>query len=318
MTSRSMASRARRALAWAKAHKLKAALLLVAAFLLYELLTIPWFGVASLATENPPQTALMRQRVREAESDGKTLVVRQKWVPLSRISRNLRNAVIVAEDGTFYEHGGIDWFEVQASLEKNWARKRFARGASTITQQLAKNLYLSTSKDPVRKAKEVVITFLLEHHLEKDRILELYLNCIEWGRGVFGAEAAARAYFGTSAAGLSMDQAVRMAAVIPSPLRHRPNEGSRWVAHRASIIQRRLTGRGQERVPDEEDLHMVEEEPAAAPPAEAPPEPPTSTETPAPAETPAPMETPAPAEPTAPADTGGQGGRGGGDELQGR
>jgi monofunctional biosynthetic peptidoglycan transglycosylase len=290
----------KRAAAWATTHKVRTALLLLGAFLLYELLTIPWFGVPSLAKENPAQTAMMRQRIREAEREGKTLAIRQRWVPLHRISRNLVNAVIVAEDGTFYEHGGIDWFEVRASAEKNWKKKTFARGASTISQQLAKNLYLSTSKDPVRKMKEVVITLLLEHYLTKDRILELYLNCIEWGPGVFGAEAAARSYFGKSAAGLSLGEAARMAAVIPSPLRHRPNQGSRYVLRRSSIILKRMTARGQGKVPDEEDLLSTEDEETDLPPAG---------DTPAPRE-----EEPGPPEPAAP-DTSAKGGS---DELQGR
>jgi monofunctional biosynthetic peptidoglycan transglycosylase len=259
----------RRFLAWAGAHKARTALLLLGAFLLYELLTIPWFGVADLATENPKQTALMRQRIREAEAKGKTLAIRQKWVPLARISRSLQRAVVVAEDGTFFEHGGIDWFEVRASFAKNWEKKRFARGASTITQQLAKNLYLSTSKDPLRKAKEVVITLLLERHLTKNRILELYLNIIEWGPGVFGAEAAAGSYFGKSAAGLSPSEAARMAAVIPSPLRHRPNDGSRYTARRAAIIGRRLVGRGEGGRAETDELRTIEEE---EPPEESPAE----------------------------------------------
>ncbi len=120
---------------------------------------------------------------------------------------------------------------------------RAARGASTITQQLAKNLYLSTSKDPLRKAKELVITFLLEQLLTKDRILEIYLNVIEWGRGIFGVEAAARAYFGKSAADLTLDESVRLAAVIPSPLRHAPDADSRYVTRRKQMVLDRMAAR---------------------------------------------------------------------------
>lgn len=211
--------------------------------LLAELSTIPWFGVSGLRTENPGETALMRQRRSEAEGDGKSLKIVHRWIPLSRIPAHVINAVIVAEDGTFYTHGGFDWYEVQQSIEKNVEAQRAARGASTITQQLAKNLYLSTSKDPVRKAKEVLITMLLEHYLEKGRILELYLNLIEWGRGIFGIEAAALTYFGKSASGLTVDEGARLAAVIPSPLRHRPDSDSRYTMRRKQIVLGRMSGR---------------------------------------------------------------------------
>jgi len=226
-----------------KGHKIKTFLALILVFVLFEAATIPFLGVAGLKTENPVQTALMQQRVREAERDGKKLKISQRWVPLSRISRHLINAVIVAEDGTFYSHSGFDWYEVQESIEKNIDKRRAVRGASTITQQLAKNLYLSTSKDPIRKLKEAVITLLLENSLSKSRILEIYLNVIEWGSGIFGVEAAAQAYFGKSAASLSLEEATRMAAVIPSPLRHRPDEETRYVLRRKQIVLRRMSAR---------------------------------------------------------------------------
>lgn len=229
--------------AWIRSHKIKTLFILLLVFVGVELATIPFFGVADLKKENPGQTALMRQRMAEAEGNGRTLTVRQQWVPLSRISRNLVNAVIVAEDGTFYSHNGFDWYEVQASIQKNIDKRKAARGASTITQQLAKNLYLSTSKDPVRKLKEAVITLLLENTLSKDRILEIYLNVIEWGRGIFGVEAAARAYFGKSAARLTVDEATRLAAVIPSPLRYRPDTDTRYVTRRSAIVLRRMVAR---------------------------------------------------------------------------
>jgi monofunctional biosynthetic peptidoglycan transglycosylase len=212
-------------------------------FALYELATIPWFSVSSLRTMNPEETALMRQRKAEAKSEGKSYMITQRWIPLSRIPRPVVDAVVVAEDGTFWSHGGFDWYEVQESVERNLKEVRAARGASTITQQLAKNLYLSTSKDPLRKGKEAVITLLLEGSLSKSRILEIYLNCIEWGRGIFGIEAAARAYFNKSAASLSLEEGARLAAVIPSPLRHRPDADSRYVLRRARIVLNRLAAR---------------------------------------------------------------------------
>ncbi len=206
-------------------------------------MTIPWFAVARLKTENPRETALMRQRISEARSEGKTLTIKQTWIPLSKLPRHLIDAVVVAEDGTFYTHGGVDWFEVRESLEKNVKEQRAARGASTITQQLAKNLYLSTSKDPIRKAKELILTLLLERTLSKDRILEIYLNVIEWGRGVFGVDAAAHAYFGVSASQLTLDESLRLASVIPSPLRHRPDTDSPYVVRRKSIMYNRMAMR---------------------------------------------------------------------------
>jgi monofunctional glycosyltransferase len=247
-------SRLHRLGAWARAHKIRAILLVLAAYVAVELLTIPWFSIARLKTEVPDETAIMRQRKDEAADEGKPLNITRRWIPLSRLPSYVKKAVIVAEDGTFYEHGGIDWFEVQESIERNVKERRAVRGASTITQQLAKNLYLSTSRTPLRKLKEVIITLMLERTLSKQRILELYLNVIEFGRGVFGIEAAARTYFGKSAAALSLDEAVRLAAVIPRPLRSRPDLDSRYVLHMKRIILARMAARNA--IPDttEEDL----------------------------------------------------------------
>jgi monofunctional biosynthetic peptidoglycan transglycosylase len=260
----------RRLWQWTRLHKLKAFLILSGVFMLFEIVTIPWFSVPGLKTENPHETALMRQRIREADNDDRKLHITQKWIPLSRIPRHVINAIVVAEDGTFWEHGGFDWYEFQQSLVKNWEKKRAARGASTITQQLAKNLYLSTSKDPIRKLREWVITVLLEHHLDKSRILEIYLNVIEWGKGIFGIEAAARTYFGRSASLLSLEQAIRLAAVIPSPLKHRPTDNSRWVVFRRHVVQQRMQGRkyyedDQEPEEDESDQAQLKENKSSQP-----------------------------------------------------
>jgi len=244
---------------WVRSHKLKTVFFLLGAFLLYELLTIPFITILSLNSTNPTQTALMRQRMREAAAEEKPLKIVQTWIPLSRVPSYVLDAIVVAEDGTFYEHGGIDWFEVQESIEKNLDEGRAARGASTITQQLAKNLFLSTSKDPVRKLREAAITLLMEQTLSKRRILELYVNLIEWGRGVFGIEAASRAFFGKSASGLTLDEGTRLAAVIPSPLRHRPDANSRYVLRRKAIVLGRMSARRQ--IPDTTE----EEEPSRSP-----------------------------------------------------
>jgi monofunctional biosynthetic peptidoglycan transglycosylase len=228
---------------WIWAHKVKSVLLVLLFLLLAELLTIPFFAIARLKKENPERTALMQQREHEAAREGRTLAIVHRWVPLARLPRHVVDAVIVAEDGTFFAHSGVDWFEVQESLQKNMREKRVARGASTITQQLAKNLYLSTSRDPIRKVKELLITLLLEKELTKSRILEVYLNSIEWGRGIFGIEAAAQSYFHKPASALTLEEATRLAAVIPSPLRHRPDVDSRYVMRRKGIVLRRMEAR---------------------------------------------------------------------------
>lgn len=188
---------------------------------------------------------MMRQRVAEAHAQGTSLEVTHQWVSFSQVPKSVRLAIVVAEDGMFYSHTGIDWHEVWESVKVNVEQKRIVRGASTITQQVAKNLYLSTSKTPMRKFKELIITLLLESQLSKRRILEIYLNLIEWGRGVFGIEAAARKYFGISAKHLTRDQAARLAAVIPSPLRYQPNSNSEYVLEKKRLLLRRMAARGK-------------------------------------------------------------------------
>jgi monofunctional biosynthetic peptidoglycan transglycosylase len=235
----------RAALAWMKSHKWWTALAALALVALLEVVTFPSMSeITALKTANPKVTALMEQRWSEARSDGKPWAVRQQWVRLGRISDHLQHAVIVAEDGTFYEHEGVDWYEVKESIKKDFEKRRFARGASTITQQLAKNLFLSTSKDPVRKLKEFLLSSRLEDALTKNRILEIYLNVIEWGDGVFGAEAAALRYFGKHADDLSREESARLAAVIPSPRRHAPNGDSQYVLRRTRMILARMAARG--------------------------------------------------------------------------
>ncbi len=232
-----------RLIPWVRNHKVLTFIGILAVVAVIETATLPFGAIADLKTMNPAETALMRQRREEAAADHVPYAVRSRWIPLSKLPRHLIRAVIVAEDGTFYSHSGVEWYEVRESLEKDIRTGRFARGASTITQQLAKNLFLSTSKDPIRKLKEVAIAYLLEYHLSKNRILELYLNEIEWGNGIFGVEAAARAYFGKSAADLTLDESARLAAVIPSPRRHRADDDSRYVLRRKAIVLNRMAER---------------------------------------------------------------------------
>jgi monofunctional biosynthetic peptidoglycan transglycosylase len=207
-------------------------------YVAYVYLTLP--DVRPLATENPRTTAFMELRRREAAEAGRTLTIRHRWVSYTQISNNLRRAVLVAEDAAFFEHDGVDLKELRASLEANWEEGRFARGASTITQQLAKNLYLSPSRNPVRKLKELMITRRLETALTKRRILEIYLNVIEWGDGIFGAEAAARAYFGKPASALEPEEAALLAGAIINPREHNPARPTARLRRRQQIIARRM------------------------------------------------------------------------------
>lgn len=204
----------------------------------FSYLTLP--DVRGLARTNPTTTAFMELRKEEAAQDGRTLTIRHRWVPYSRISADLRRAVLVTEDAAFFDHDGIDLAEVKASLERNWEDGRFSRGASTITQQLAKNLYLSPSRDPLRKLREVFITRRLESALTKRRILEVYLNVIEWGDGIFGVDAAARIYFGKTAATLSREEAALLAGAIINPRVHNPGRPTRRLLRRQQIVLRRM------------------------------------------------------------------------------
>ena len=190
----------------------------------------------------PRETAFMAQRMAEARARNPKAQLRYAWVPLERISSNLRRAMIAAEDGKFVEHSGFDWDGIRSALEKNERRGRVVAGGSTITQQLAKNLFLSPEKSYVRKAEEAVVTVLLEAMLPKRRILELYLNVIEWGNGVFGAEAAAQRYFGLPASRLSAEQAARLAAMAPSPRLFERNPESVYLAGRVATILARMPG----------------------------------------------------------------------------
>jgi monofunctional biosynthetic peptidoglycan transglycosylase len=197
------------------------------------------FRVFRFKSSNPATTAMMNQRAAEVRARGEEPRRFQTWVPYDRISRNLTKAVLAGEDSRFFDHGGFDWEEMQKALEKDWNEGRFSRGASTISQQLAKNLFLSTSKNPVRKLHEAVITKEMEWILGKRRILEIYLNVIEWGDGVYGAEAAARTYFNTSAAALSADQAAFLSAIIPSPNgAFNPSKHRGRVERRKNLIER--------------------------------------------------------------------------------
>lgn len=204
----------------------------------YIYVTLP--DVRPLATKNPETSAFIELRAREARRKGQQPRRIQRWVPYSRISPELTRAVLVAEDGKFWKHEGVDFQQIKESMEVNIERMEFARGASTITQQLAKNLYLSPSKNPIRKVRELLIARRLEAELTKQRILELYLNVIEWGDGIYGAEAAARTYFGRAAAQLGSEDAALLAAAIVNPRLLNPARPSGRLRRRQQMVLRRM------------------------------------------------------------------------------
>jgi monofunctional glycosyltransferase len=210
------------------------------AYLVYAYLTLP--DVRSLRTTNPTTTAFIELRAREARLRGRPARRVQYWASYGRLSQDLKRAVLVAEDDAFWQHEGVDFEQLQESLELDLARGRFLRGGSTITQQLAKNLYLSPSKNPIRKLRELIIARRLEVELKKSRILELYLNVIEWGDGLYGAEAAARTYFRSNAVSLGPTESALLAAAIINPRMLNPARPTPRLLRRQQLILRRMGG----------------------------------------------------------------------------
>lgn len=236
----------------------------VGAVLFLWLLTMP--NVSALLATNPTVTALMEARQAQAEAQGHTVGRHWIWVPLSRISPYLSQAVVTAEDASFFTHEGFDWEGIKDAALYNLDAGKLKRGGSTITQQLAKNLYLSSERSLLRKARETLITRSLEQHLTKERILELYLNVAEWGEGVYGAEAAARHHFKKSSHDLSADEAAWLAAILPSPRRYDPMRKTNALARRHDRILKRIT-RGSPQSP------RLEPEPKSEPDSEPESEP---------------------------------------------
>jgi monofunctional biosynthetic peptidoglycan transglycosylase len=200
--------------------------------------------VSTLRKANPIKSAFMEYRENEWLQQGKKKKIVQQWAPLSQISPYVIKAVIIAEDDKFWSHEGFDFDAMQKALEKDLKQKKFKVGGSTISQQLAKNLYLSPSKNPIRKLKEAVLTWRIERNLSKKRIIELYLNVAEWGDGLFGIEAAAQRYYSKSASDLSAIESAKLAAVLPNPRRYSPVGGSHYVAYRAELIYQIMVRRG--------------------------------------------------------------------------
>jgi monofunctional glycosyltransferase len=189
---------------------------------------------------NPSTSSFMETRLEAMQDRNPDAEIRHKWVAYERISGNLKHALIAAEDAKFVDHVGFDWEGIQKAYEKNLKKGRIVAGGSTISQQLAKNLFLSTKRSPWRKLEEAMITVMLEAVMDKRRIFEIYLNIIEWGNGVFGAEAAAQRYFGISAAQLSAEQAARLAAMAPNPRFYERNQGAPGLNRKIGIILARM------------------------------------------------------------------------------
>lgn len=189
---------------------------------------------------NPSTSAFMDEQLTKLQQDDPEAELRHQWVTYDRISPNLKRALIASEDAKFLDHEGFDWEGIQTAWEKNLKKGRIVAGGSTISQQLAKNLFLSSRKTPWRKGEEAIITLMLEKMMSKRRIFEIYLNVIEWGNGVFGAEAAARHYYKSSAASLSAPQAAKLAAMVPNPRYFDSHRSDRKLMRKSAIIQRRM------------------------------------------------------------------------------
>jgi monofunctional glycosyltransferase len=205
------------------------------AWFLWLLLWVLFWGQV-----NPGTTRFMEIRLSEMRQKNPDAVLKQTWVPYARISPNLKRAIIASEDAKFVDHEGFDWDGIQKAMEKNQKKGRFVAGGSTISQQLAKNLFLTPARSWIRKGNEAVITLLLENLWSKQRIFEVYLNVIEWGNGVFGAEAAARHYYGLSASQLAPVQAAKMAAMVPNPRFYDRNRNAPGLARKTGIILARM------------------------------------------------------------------------------
>jgi monofunctional glycosyltransferase len=229
-------------------------------FLLALIATIGFVGfyfvypdVSKLKKVNPKKTSFMEYREDQWQSKGKKLTIQKRWVSLPNISPYLVKAIIIAEDDKFWSHHGFDVDAIQKALEKNIEKGKFKFGGSTISQQLIKNLYLTPAKNPVRKLKEAIITWRVEQTISKRRILELYLNVVEWGNGIFGAEMASQRYFGKPAALLTAEEAAKLAAILPNPIRFKVDGTSKYTERRAKIIYNIMVKRGIV-IPDYEEV----------------------------------------------------------------
>jgi monofunctional biosynthetic peptidoglycan transglycosylase len=209
--------------------------LFILAYQLWIFLHICWW-----IQHNPSTSAFMKVRLEVMQEKNPDAVLKHKWVDYKNISPNLKRALIASEDSKFLDHEGFDWDGIQKAYKKNLKKHKIVAGGSTISQQLAKNLFLSTKRTPWRKAEEVMITLMLEATMSKHRIFEIYLNVIEWGNGIFGAEAAARYYYQTSAKNLSAAQAAKLAAMVPNPRYYDKHRDANGLLRKAGIIEARM------------------------------------------------------------------------------
>ena len=219
-------------------------LVIVAVLLLGVGYNLVFPDISRLKKEAPKMTAFMKYRQQMSRKAGKNPGIAWTWMPLDKISPYLVQAVVVSEDDKFWSHKGFDFEAIKTALKKDIRNKTWRYGGSTITQQLAKNLFLSPSKNPIRKIREVILTWRLESKLSKKRILELYLNVVEWGAGIFGAEAASQRYYGKPASDLSPQEAAHLAVVLPSPRRYNPLSGSDYIEDRAREVLDIMVKRG--------------------------------------------------------------------------
>jgi monofunctional biosynthetic peptidoglycan transglycosylase len=238
-------------------------------FLLYSFL-MP--DISQWKKQNPKKTAFMEYRENQWKEKGRKINIHQIWVPLSGISPYLVKAVLIAEDDKFWGHEGFDYEAIRKAIERDLKAKKLKFGGSTLSQQLARNLYLSPEKSLLRKMSEALITWRMENVLSKRRILELYLNVVEWGEGIFGIEAASRYYYGKPSSELTPFEATRLAAILPSPKRYNPLGDQRYVTTRANdiyniMIQRGIIAPEYEEINENEDSSFIEE-PAPVPPSE--------------------------------------------------
>ncbi len=211
---------------------------LLLGFVAHIFLVLP--DVQKLADENPATTSFLEYRLAEAESNSRSLKIQRKWAALKTIPRLLRRTIVVAEDASFWTHNGVDWHEIEAALRDFHEKGKRLRGASTITQQTAKNLYFTPDRNFYRKIRELVVARDLEKHLSKSRILELYLNYIEFGEGIFGIQSASQHYFKKSPMELSVFEMVRLAAIIPNPLELNPLKPTNGLKWRCRVILKRI------------------------------------------------------------------------------
>jgi monofunctional biosynthetic peptidoglycan transglycosylase len=214
---------------------LKWLVIIVVVYQLWIFLHICWW-----VNHNPSTSAFMEDRLEVLQEDNPDAVLKHRWVDYKKISPNLKRALIAAEDAKFVDHEGFDWEGIQKAYQKNLKKGKVVAGGSTISQQLAKNLFLSTKRTPWRKAEEVMITVMLEATMSKRRIFEIYLNVIEWGNGIFGAEAAAKYYYHTSAKNLSADQAAKLAAMVPNPRYYDKHRQAKGLIRKTRIIEARM------------------------------------------------------------------------------